>query len=207
MALQDREGAEEVARLAAPAAADLEVLAVDLPVRVDLAVADVGVVPGDDVAPADAREIQSLGDGRGGAGGFDHDVRAFAVGRVEHGLAPAVGRRGLEIERDVGAHLAREREPARGRADRDDARGAGDPGQRDRAQADGARRPARRPCRRAGSRRVPRCARRSAGRSRRRCSRRARRRPAGAPCRRRARGRSPAPIRRTAPRSAESVMP
>ena len=52
MALEDAQRADEVADLAAPASADLEVLAVDLPVDVDRARAGVGVVAGNHVAAA-----------------------------------------------------------------------------------------------------------------------------------------------------------
>ena len=55
MLSQDRERLEEVPGLAPPAAADLEVLAIDVLMRVDGARTDVGVVAGDDVAAAVAR--------------------------------------------------------------------------------------------------------------------------------------------------------
>src|SRR5438094_88778 len=49
---EDPQRAHEMADFAAPAAANLEMLAVDLPVHVDRARARVGVVTSDDVAPA-----------------------------------------------------------------------------------------------------------------------------------------------------------
>src|SRR5204862_1958571 len=109
---EDRQGAKEMARLAAPAPADLEVLAIDLLVRVDRALPDVGVVPGDDISSADPGEVQAFGNRGRGAGGLEHDVRAFTMGRVEHGLPPGLVRREPEVQGDVGAHLAGKREPA-----------------------------------------------------------------------------------------------
>src|SRR4051812_36903662 len=52
MPLKDAQRAHEVRHLAAPAAADLEMLAVDLLVDVDRARSGVGVVPGDHIAAA-----------------------------------------------------------------------------------------------------------------------------------------------------------
>src|SRR5690606_27441566 len=49
ISLEKGEGPEKVSRLAPPAAADLEVLAIDLAMRVDGAVAHVGVMAGDHV--------------------------------------------------------------------------------------------------------------------------------------------------------------
>jgi hypothetical protein len=55
VAFQERQRAQEVPGLAAPAAADLEVLAVDVLVRVDRARPDVGVMTRHHVAAAVAR--------------------------------------------------------------------------------------------------------------------------------------------------------
>src|SRR5262249_57592097 len=100
--LEHREGAEEMARLAAPAAHDLQVLAVDLTVGVDRAVADVGVVPRDDVAPAHTEQFEPFRDGGGRARRLDDDVSAFAVRGGGDDVAPA-GRRGAaDVAREVG---------------------------------------------------------------------------------------------------------
>src|SRR6187401_507473 len=52
MTLEQRQRAQEMARLAAPAAADLEMLAIDVPVRVHAGWPDIRVMAGNDVAPA-----------------------------------------------------------------------------------------------------------------------------------------------------------
>src|SRR6266511_3812423 len=52
-------------------------------------------------------------------------------------MAPLLDGRSREIERDVRAHVARERKTAFRRADREDAGGAGEPRERDGAEAHG----------------------------------------------------------------------
>ena len=62
--------------LRAPAAMDLDVLAIDLPMRVNLDGSVVGVVTADHDAAAVAHHVECLGDRIGTAAGFDDDVRA-----------------------------------------------------------------------------------------------------------------------------------
>src|SRR4051794_39219483 len=76
MPLEHAQRADEVRQLAAPAAANLEMLAVDLLVDVDRARAGVGVVPGDHVAAAVADQIERLFDGARRTGRFDGHVDA-----------------------------------------------------------------------------------------------------------------------------------
>src|SRR5688572_32688382 len=120
MPFEERERAQKVSGVAAPAAADLQMLAVDLPVRVDGARPDVGVVAGDDVAAAVAHEIQSFFDGARRAGCLDGDVYAFSMRSREHCFESRIRRRRVEIEDLVRSHLAREREAARWRANHED---------------------------------------------------------------------------------------
>src|SRR5262245_32976637 len=86
--LEDGQRAEEVPRFAAPAAADLEMLPVDLVMRVDGRRADVRVVAGNHVSPADSREVETLGNGGGRAGRLEDGVRPFAVRGIHDGLTP-----------------------------------------------------------------------------------------------------------------------
>src|SRR5262249_32023782 len=79
MALARVERAEKMARLTAPAAADVEVLAIDVLVRVDRAVAGVRVVAGDDIRAAVAREAHALLERARRSGRLDDDVRAKAT--------------------------------------------------------------------------------------------------------------------------------
>ena len=55
-------------------------------------VADVGVVAGDDVAAAVAREVQPFLDRRRGSGRLEHDVHAFAVGQGADLFQPLAAR-------------------------------------------------------------------------------------------------------------------
>src|SRR4029453_17329206 len=66
MALQNRERPQEVPRFAAPAPVNVEMLAVDLPVRVDRTDAGIGVMPGDHISATVTRQVQPLSDRRGG---------------------------------------------------------------------------------------------------------------------------------------------
>ena len=94
-------------------------LAVDVLMRVDRARADVGVVAGNDVAAAVADERHAFLDGARRAGGFDHDVGAFAVGPVADRLEPLRGRRSMPSDNTRSAPIcARQLEPRRGIADR-----------------------------------------------------------------------------------------
>src|SRR5687768_7110017 len=79
MTLEQRQRAQEMARLAAPAATNLEMLAVDVLMTVDGRRSDVGVVPGDDVAAAVADEGEPLFERARRAGRLDHDVDALAM--------------------------------------------------------------------------------------------------------------------------------
>ena len=70
--------------------------------RVDLAGAGVGVVAGDDVAAAVARQHQAFLEGARGPGGFDDDVDALAVRERPHappGALPATCRSGRARDR------------------------------------------------------------------------------------------------------------
>src|SRR3954452_8453510 len=93
MALEHRERAQEMARLAAPAAPDLQVLAVDLMVRVDRRGADVGVMARDHVPAADPRQVEAFRNRGCRAGDLEDNVGAFAVGCVEDQLASFLRRR------------------------------------------------------------------------------------------------------------------
>jgi hypothetical protein len=123
--------------LAAPAAADLEVLPVDVPVGVDRGWPDVGVVPGDHVPAAVARERQALLDRRAAPAAS----RTTSALRRGSGRGPARGvrRRGVEVQRVVRAHPHRHGEAITRRPDGDDRRGAAQPRERDGAEADRAR--------------------------------------------------------------------
>ena len=76
------EGAVEMGEVAAPASADVEVLAVEIGVGVEGGVAGVGVLADDDDAAGVAGELHGLGDGLGRAGGFDDHVGAASGGVV-----------------------------------------------------------------------------------------------------------------------------
>ena len=136
--LEDRERAQEMAGLAAPAAANLEVLAVDVLVRVDRGRPDVGVVAGDHVAAAVAHEVEPSSTARADPAASMTTSKPFAVGERVHRVAPLFGRGRVEVEDVVGAHPARQVQTRRRRADRDDRRRAAEPRERDGAQADGA---------------------------------------------------------------------
>src|SRR3954468_20522674 len=71
---RELDGAMEVVVLRAPAAVDLDVLAVDLPVRVNLDGTVVRVVAADDDAAAVANDVERLRDGVRAAARFDDDV-------------------------------------------------------------------------------------------------------------------------------------
>ena len=113
-------------------------LAVDLLVHVDRAGPGVGVVAGDDVASAVADQIQRLFDRARRSGRFDGDVDAEAAGEVAHDLRALALLRALNVDDMIGAHGGRELEAIGWRAERDDARGAGQSRERDGAETDGA---------------------------------------------------------------------
>src|SRR2546425_7874311 len=138
MAREDAQGAHEVAYLAAPTAANLEMLPVDLLVDVDRAWTCIGVVAGDDVAAAVANEVERLLDRACRSCRFDRHVDAGAVRETDDLLSPRRLGRLLQVDRDVGAHPARKIQSVGWRADCDHSCGAGDPCERNSAQSDGA---------------------------------------------------------------------
>ena len=91
MLCRDRHGAVKVREVRAPAAAQLDVLAVDLPVRVDADIAVVRVVAADHDPSPIAHEIERLGHRLGSPRCLDHDVDAEPAGDVTDRLQP-VGR-------------------------------------------------------------------------------------------------------------------
>src|SRR5687768_15304849 len=93
VALENFDRAQEVADFAAPASANLQVLAVDVLVRVDRAVADVRVVSRDDVRAPVARQPNALLERARGARGLDDDVSAEPVGELQNAGVPLVRRR------------------------------------------------------------------------------------------------------------------
>src|SRR4029078_10876990 len=95
--LETVQRAQKVPRLASPASANLEVLAVDLPVRVDRGRPDVGVVSRNHVTSAITNQIQPFPDPPGRPGGLDDDVEPFAVGARVYLVAAPAGRSRLEV--------------------------------------------------------------------------------------------------------------
>ena len=157
------------ARLAAPAAPDLEVLAVDLLVRVDRAGPDVGVVPGDTSGrrrgPGQASRLR-----RPSPPPRSPRPRPRRGSRA-HRVEPLAGRRAREVEH-TSAPISRA--SASRSAGAPIAKTATAPARRASAMAlrPTAPVPCTSTCRRGGARRARGCAPRSAVRSRRRCSRR-----------------------------------
>ena len=74
----------EVVVLRAPAAVDLDVFSVDLPVRMDLDRTIVGVMATNDDASAVTHHVERLGYGIRAAARLDDDVGTPATGRVAH---------------------------------------------------------------------------------------------------------------------------
>src|SRR5262245_21204475 len=105
-----RNGAMKVIVARTPASLELDVFAVELPVRMDLDRAVVGVVSTDDHATAVADHVEALLDSVGRAAGFDDDVHAPTAGETAHRLET---RRRRKIEAECGgcAHSLRIVEP------------------------------------------------------------------------------------------------
>jgi hypothetical protein len=134
--LEHAQRPQEMRRLAAPATANLEVLAVDVLMRIDGARPGVGIVAGHDVPAAITRQRQPFLDRASRACRFDYDVDPFAVRQRLDRFQPLTGRQGRHIVNVVRAHRARKIEPRGRRADCDDRRGAAESSERNRAQAD-----------------------------------------------------------------------
>src|SRR3954466_16365143 len=98
MPLEDAQRAHEMRHLAAPAAANLEMLAVGLLVHVDRARAGVGVVAGDHVTAAVADQVERLFDGARRAGRFDGHVDTDAAGQRPHDLQALRRRGALDVD-------------------------------------------------------------------------------------------------------------
>src|SRR5947207_5307131 len=84
MALEKTQRANEVSHLAAPAAPNLQMLAVDLLVNVDRARPGIGVMTGDHIAAAVADEGRRFLDGARRSGGLDGHVDAHAARQLEN---------------------------------------------------------------------------------------------------------------------------
>src|SRR6185503_5660990 len=108
----------------APAALELDMLAIELPVRVDLDRPIVRVVSADDHAAAVADDVEALGDRGRGTTCFDDDVYPPTSRERANGGESVLGRN-VEPERRRRAHFLGVLEPIVGRADRDDLAGAG----------------------------------------------------------------------------------
>ena len=115
----------------APAPLEFDVLAIDLPVRVDLDRSVVGVVTADDHATAVAHHVESLRDRVGCAARFDHDVDAATTGEsreCSRRSASAEDRARASRSRPCAARI---RAASSRRADGDDLAGAGERRERD----------------------------------------------------------------------------
>ncbi len=122
-----RERPVEVRELVAPAAADVGVLPVDVPVWIDRDVAAVGVLTDDDVSAGVSQHLEPLGHRGGVARGLDHDVGAAASGPLADEPHARGGIGNLADVADfVGAEAPRRLEPRPRRADDEHPRRAGE---------------------------------------------------------------------------------
>src|SRR5262245_5718799 len=103
----------------APAPLELDVFAIDLPVRMNFDRAVVGVVTAYDHPSAVSHHVEALLDRVGGAARFDHNVDAAAAGQTAHGFETAI-RREIEAECRCRAHFSSVVEAVARRADCDD---------------------------------------------------------------------------------------
>ena len=101
-----------------PTSLDLDVLAIELPVRMNLDGAIVRVVATHDHAPAIANHVEPLRNGVRCAAGLDDDIHAAAARCATHGLEP-VARGHVERKSRRRAHAQCERETIIRRTDRD----------------------------------------------------------------------------------------
>ena len=135
MTLEHTQRPHKVADLAAPAAADLQVLAIDLLVHVHRTRSSVGVVPGDDVSAAVANQVERFFDRTSRAGSFDGDVDTEAGREVARSARVAARRRAGDVDDDVCAHCGGKRQPIRRGAEGDHARRSRKLRQRNHAQS------------------------------------------------------------------------
>src|SRR5262245_13826381 len=89
-----------------PAALELDVFAVQLPVRMDLDRPVIRVMSADDHTSAVTHHVETLLDGVGRTAGFDHDVNTTTTGETAHCLETR-DRREIETQGRCGAHLGR----------------------------------------------------------------------------------------------------
>ena len=111
IAFEEAERAQKVPRFAAPAAADFEVLPVDVPVSVDGARAHVRVVTRDHIAASVANEREALFDRSRGTRSFDGDVGTLAVCQFAYGRCSRFDACRRDVEDDIGSHRSAERQP------------------------------------------------------------------------------------------------
>ena len=128
-----------MADLAAPAAADLQVLSIDLLMHVDRAGPGIGVVAGDHVASAVTNQVERFLDRARGSGCFDGDIDAQSAGVRADELEPFRFGHVTDVDRHLRTHCTGQCEAICWRAEGDHARGAGKTCERDRAQPNGAR--------------------------------------------------------------------
>ena len=139
MLLEHAQRPHKVADLAAPAAADLQVLAIDLLVDVHRTRSSVGVVPGDYVPATVANQIERFFDRAGRAGSFNCDVDAKAGREAANLLVSLLDRRAGDVDDHVRTHRGGERQPIRRRTEGNHSRGSRKLRQRDHAEANRAR--------------------------------------------------------------------
>jgi len=111
-----------------PSHSYLHMLAVDLPVRVDLDRTVVGVVAADDDAAAVTDHVERLRDGIGAATRFDDDIHAATARRRVNGVEPILTRH-LEAKGVRRSHAAREGEAVIRCADSDHVTRTGERGE------------------------------------------------------------------------------
>jgi hypothetical protein len=120
----DRDGTVEVREVAAPAPTHVEVLAIQVGVRVERDVAVIGVLPDDDDAAGVARAAHRRDDGGRCAGRFEDDVGTAATTARPHPFDLLGSGRRREVEHGVDAERRCRREPRRRPADREHGCGA-----------------------------------------------------------------------------------
>jgi hypothetical protein len=108
MTLENCERTQEVAGLTPPAPSNLEMLPVDLPMRIDRRGPDVRVVSRNHVTTAITHQIETLFNGPCRTSRFDDDVEAFAVGVGARRVETFCRGRRPEVVDLVGTHAARQ---------------------------------------------------------------------------------------------------